>query len=629
MIVKSHNIYAMLLTFSLVLTPKVSLSQSFEELSYQGDTAQNMGNYLQAEAIWQQVLKLKPNDAFIYNKLGYALYRQKKYDLAIDAYRKSLQIRPENAIVHDNLGSALREQKKFDEAIAAYQEAIKYNPKYASAYNNLGYILYSQQKFQEAAKIYRQAVENNPNNSTFRNNLGNTLRELKQLDEAVKAYREATRLDPKNTSAFNNLGYSLYILKKFDEAIKAYRESIKIDPKNATAYDNLGNALYQTKQLGEAITVYRQALKYNPKNATAYNNLGYALYLQRKMGEAIAMFQKAIALKKDATFYNNLGNVFTTQNKLDDAIKAYREAIKVDPKNAKAHNGLGYALTLQAKSAKGISKFQEAIKEFEIAVSIEPRFFLARNNLKETRRALVLRQNPKLLIKDDSRWVPSLEKEPLVNSLRSVVQIIADVPGGVNMGAGWVVKREVNKAWILTNRHVVTDIETQKYRSEMIELEFFSSPPKQMYRPRFSAKITQITAFNDSLDLALLEVTNIPFDVEALPIYSGSVTPQTPIRVIGHPNGNEWNRTSGKISNTSVEQNRIQITATLAEGSSGGPIIDEENRVIGIVVEIPSDSGKQVKAIGNDIVTSAPVGSSGFAYPFDIISKTLINWKLF
>lgn len=626
---KSYNLFATVLTLSVVLFPKTGLCQTFEELYQQGEAAQAAGNYSQAELIWKQVLQVRSNDEFVYNKLGYSLYRQKKYDLAVGAYRKSLEINPRNAIVYDNLGNALREQKKFDDAITAYREAIKQNPKYGSAYNNLGYILYSQQKLKEAADVYRQAVENDPINTTFHNNLGNALRDLKQLNEAVKVYREATRLDPRNTSAFNNLGYALYILKQYDQAIKAYREAIKLDPKNATAYDNLGNALYQTKQLSEAIYVYRQALQYNPNSATAYNNLGHALYLQRNISEAIAMFQKAVALKKDTVFYNNLGNAFSTKNQLDNAIKAYREAIKIDPRNVQARNGLGYALVLKAKSETQLSKYQEAIKEFETAISLDPRFFLARNNLIETRRALALRQNPKLLIQDDSRWIPKLEKEPLVNTLRSVVQIIAAVPGGTNMGTGWVVKREPNKAWVLTNRHVVTDIQTQRYPSQQIELEFFSSPPKQMYRPRFTAKITKITAFNDSLDLALLEVSNIPFDINALPIYSGSVNLENPIRVIGHPNGNEWNRVLGKISNAVVNQNIIQVAATLAEGSSGGPILDEENRVIGIVVEIPSESQKLVKQNNNGLVTSAPVGSSGFAYPFNIINKILSDWRLF
>jgi superkiller protein 3 len=73
-----------------MVTPKIGLCQTFEELSQQGDAAQATGNYAQAELIWRQVLQVRSNDAFVYNKLGYSLYRQKKYDLAVEAYRKSL-----------------------------------------------------------------------------------------------------------------------------------------------------------------------------------------------------------------------------------------------------------------------------------------------------------------------------------------------------------------------------------------------------------------------------------------------------------------------------------------------------------------------------------------------------------
>ena len=358
--------------------------------------------------------------------------------------------------------------------------------------------------------------------------------------------------------------------------------------------------LSNQKKLDEALAAYQKAIQLDPKNVYAYNGLGFLYYNQKKLDKAIANYQQALSLPDDKS------GAPTTAHTL-------------------VHSNLGLVFQEQGK-------LKEAIQQFKQAISLDPNYVIAQNNLKEAQRLLALQQKPQPIAINDQKWLPSPQEEPLVGVLRSVVRIIAEIPTGNNIAAGWVVKREGNKAWIVTNRHVVTDAKGTGRSSEKIELEFFSQPPAGIFPPRYTAKILQITDANDPLDLALLEVTDIPPDIQPLPMYSGRVGRTTQVRVIGHPsNGGDWSAVSGEISNVLSQENKLQITATLAEGNSGGPVIDKEKQqVVGLIVAIldPNQQRQDATKTSQPELSTPATGGFGFAYSMDVVIKKLRNWGI-
>ncbi|MEI6444553.1 MAG: trypsin-like peptidase domain-containing protein, partial [Nostocales cyanobacterium ELA583] len=319
----------------------------------------------------------------------------------------------------------------------------------------------------------------------------------------------------------------------------------------------------------------------------------------------------------------NLGNALYIQNKLDEAIAAYRQAIQLNPNYAGAYNNLGWVFQQQGK-------LKEATEQFKKSIALDSNYVTPQNNLKEVERLLALQKNPLSSIADDRQWLP--QDDPLVGVLRSVVRIIAQIPTASNIGAGWVVKREGKKAWIVTNRHVVTGNKRTGRKSDKIELEFFSQPPPGKFLPRYPARILQITDANNSLDLALLEVTGIPEDIQPLPMSAAKVPRTTPVIAIGHPSiGGDWTTVSGEISNVISQENKLQITATIAEGNSGGPVIHKETKeVVGIMTTMnDNDDIDQKRQDGAKTKSSPPAtGGFGFAYSMDAVKKQLLIWGI-
>jgi Flp pilus assembly protein TadD len=78
---------------------------------------------------------------------------------------------------------------------------------------------------------------------------------------------------------------------------------------------------------------------------------------------------------KNAPAHNNLGNALRAKGDPDGAIQAYQQAVQHDPKLARAYNGMGIALLEDKRDVDG------AIKAFQEALKLNPMYALAHTNL--------------------------------------------------------------------------------------------------------------------------------------------------------------------------------------------------------------------------------------------------------
>jgi len=508
------------------------------------------------------------------------------------------------------LGVALFKQGKLDEAIAAFLQAIQLDPKYVAAYNNLGNALKEQGKLEDAIAAYRQVIQLDPKLAAGYSNLGIALKEQGKLEEAIIAYRQAIELDPKYVAAYNNLGVVLSDQGKLEEAIAAFRQAIELDPKYANAYNNLGIALKEQGKIEEAIAAYRQAIQLDPKNPGVYNGLGIALYDARKIEEAIAAYRQAIQFdSKNPGVYNNLGLALKEQGKLDEAETAYKQALalpdykSVNPTTAHtaAHNNLGILLQQQGK-------LDAAIAEFEQAIAIDPNFVYTRNNLEEAKRQLKIKLDALAETMDDRKWLP--QNDPYVPLLRPVVLVTAKFYSqkrqGTETGTGLIIQRQDNRLLIITNRHVIFEQESGK-KGQDIQVEFYSQPPEGKVRLRRNAKLLAMTNPEDDIDLAVLEVdssTPLPEDIQPLQFATEAVVRGMEVRAIGHPvSGIPWSPETVEINSYNNQQFQITKADNISAGYSGGPVINAQNQVVGILVETD--------------------GKRAFAYPMPVITAKL------
>ncbi len=94
-------------------------------LNFLGYTYAESGENLdEAEKYILQAIKLRPNDGFVEDSLGWVYFKRGEMQKAITQLEKAVALQPEEAIILEHLGDAYLKNKDFVKAQATYQKAI-------------------------------------------------------------------------------------------------------------------------------------------------------------------------------------------------------------------------------------------------------------------------------------------------------------------------------------------------------------------------------------------------------------------------------------------------------------------------------------------------------------------------
>jgi len=133
----------------------------------------NLGNlflerrdFQKALAMYEQCLRLEPNNLQALLNCTMALYYSGQLPAAEQKLRSALKLQPNNPQAHVTLGMLLLEQKRPVEAEAAFRTAIKHDPSNAAAYFNLA-VMKAAEKPKNSLEWCRKASELEPDNPKY------------------------------------------------------------------------------------------------------------------------------------------------------------------------------------------------------------------------------------------------------------------------------------------------------------------------------------------------------------------------------------------------------------------------------------------------------------------------------
>ncbi len=170
----------------------------------------------------------------------------------------------------------------------------------------------------------------------------------------------------------------------------------------------------------------------------------------------------------------------------------------------------------------------------------------------------------------------------LETSASAVVLVVADLDNGrTRYGAGVVVDQT---GGVVTSWHLLSG-------ARAIHVMFYrrgrpSYTPMDGGLGRFLAenRVALMDAVmlraDSNLDIALIRAHADTSRIPKLPLADDPPHVGERVFALGHPNESVWSLTAGVIS--SVRSGLIQHDAAIGTGSSGGPLLDERGRVVGI-----------------------------------------------
>ena len=107
---------------------KLSPEQPFV-LNYLGYSWVDQGMHLdQAKGMIERAVRLRPNDGYIVDSLGWVLYRLRDYEGAAQRLEKAVILRPDDSTINDHLGDAYWRVGRFLEARFQWRRALSLEP---------------------------------------------------------------------------------------------------------------------------------------------------------------------------------------------------------------------------------------------------------------------------------------------------------------------------------------------------------------------------------------------------------------------------------------------------------------------------------------------------------------------
>ncbi len=206
--------------------PTIEEQRQKAEANYKiGAAEMKSGNLQEAIKFLEDAKRYDPNDAKIYNALGWIYIEYRQYQEAISMFDKTLRLDPNFAEAHNSLGTVYGRLQQWDQAIIEFNKALS-DPSYQTpeaAHYNLGLALMEKGDHINAVKEFHSTIEISPNFGQALNQYGIALYRMNRNQEAIKRFKQAIDVSPDFIDPYVNLGLVYMKQGKRDDAIAQFK----------------------------------------------------------------------------------------------------------------------------------------------------------------------------------------------------------------------------------------------------------------------------------------------------------------------------------------------------------------------------------------------------------------------
>ena len=259
----------------------------------------------------RKALDIKPDMLEAQRDLIVLAMAAKNFDEAVRIARSIQKQRPKEVDGYKFEGDIAASQRRWNVAVDAYRAGLKQVPSpvlAAKLYSALG----SAGNTAELEKFTAAWLKDNPRDVAFRLYLADSSAALRDYAGAEKMYFNVTQIQPNNAAAFNNLAWVSAQLKK-EGAIGYAEKAVALAPNQPAYIDTLALLLYDKNDYSKAVEWQNKAIALQPQNGLYRLNLakiyikgGKKDFARKELDELAKLGTKFAAQAEVATLLKSL-----------------------------------------------------------------------------------------------------------------------------------------------------------------------------------------------------------------------------------------------------------------------------------------------------------------------------------
>lgn len=192
-----------------------------------------------------------------------------------------------DADIFQKMGFCLQKQKRYQEAITAYRKADIIKPDHIWTLRHLATCYRLSRNYEAALEHYKKVEAMQPKNTHLLFHIGSCLTGLSRYDEALQYFFKMDFMENDSIKAWRAIGWCSFMIGKYEQAMKYYDKVIKQSPVTID-YLNAGHVAWVLKNLDRACDYYGQAINACNNNKETFLELFYKdkeILLQRGVPE--------------------------------------------------------------------------------------------------------------------------------------------------------------------------------------------------------------------------------------------------------------------------------------------------------------------------------------------------------
>lgn len=291
----------------------------------------------------------------IYRELGDLYYRFKKYDLAIENYKKYVSYIDRNDDVEFKYAYFLIRNQNYAEALDVLNKLEKRKYDSPFLYNRRAVCYYELQKYDLAKadiETYFKKVNAQNTTSADYEYFGKILLKTGQDSLAITQLQYAVDRDTTRLDLYGEIGSYYYSKGNYAKAAQYMSKQVRPATKDAKIFYELGQAYFYNKEYAKADSSFTRLVEIKPNVYIGYLWRARAIAAQdpeTKQGLAKPHYEKVIELcsanpakYKDELIESNeyIGYYYTVNRDKAKADAAWNYVLGLDPTNTKAISGL-------------------------------------------------------------------------------------------------------------------------------------------------------------------------------------------------------------------------------------------------------------------------------------------------
>ena len=193
------------------------------------------------------------------------------YNDALTLYLKQTTTKPDNAQLYEKIGYCFQEKANYKKALHYYMRAELIDRK-PWTLKKIGLCLRRLGETEKALEYYLQASDMEPSNIHTIIMIAHCYLDLKDYEQALKYYFKVEYTDPKNIKVLRPIAYCYFALGEFDDSEKYY---YRLSAEKLSAHDfiNKGHLALCKGQMKNAVELYKQSISANELSVEQFTTI--------------------------------------------------------------------------------------------------------------------------------------------------------------------------------------------------------------------------------------------------------------------------------------------------------------------------------------------------------------------